>query len=101
MASNYLLMILVLVPAWQPQSPIKHLLKLEAGLLNWKETDSKQVAFSAKRDLSAKPCLNPLLSPFPPPPGFSLHVPYCHRHSPRAEQVVDGCSAPWGNLVLP
>lgn len=33
MASNYLLMIMALVPAWQPQSPIKHLPKLEAGLL--------------------------------------------------------------------
>lgn len=82
MASNYLLMMLVLVPAWQPQSPIKHLLKLEAGLPNWKETDSKQVAFSAKRDLSAKPCLNPLyllshphlafLSVFPTATGTAL-----------------------------
>lgn len=33
MASNYLLMIMALVPAWQPQSPIKHLPELEAGLL--------------------------------------------------------------------
>lgn len=33
MASNYLLMIVVLVPDWQPQPPIKHLLELEAGLL--------------------------------------------------------------------
>lgn len=82
MASNYLLMIMALVPAWQPPSPIKHLPELEAGTLNWKGIDSKQVAFSAKTDLSAKPCLNPLyllsyphlafLSMFPTAAGTAL-----------------------------
>lgn len=45
MASNYLLMIMVLVPAWQPQSPIKHLPKLEAGLLIGKKQIQSRLHF--------------------------------------------------------
>lgn len=45
MASNYLLMIMALVPAWQPQSPIKHLLELEAGLLIGKKQIQSRLHF--------------------------------------------------------
>ena len=45
MASNYLLMIVALVPAWQPQSPIKHLLELEAGLLIGKKQIQSRLHF--------------------------------------------------------
>lgn len=45
MASNYLLMIVVLVPAWQPQSPIKHLPELEAGLLIGKKQIQNELYF--------------------------------------------------------
>lgn len=45
MASNYLLMIVGLVPAWQPQSPIKHLPELEAGLLIGKKQIQSRLRF--------------------------------------------------------
>ena len=49
MASNYLLMIVVLVPAWQPQSPIKHLPELEAGLLIGKKQIQSRLHFLLRK----------------------------------------------------
>lgn len=45
-------MIVVPMPAWRPQSPIKHLWKLESRTLNWEAEDARQVAISAKTCIS-------------------------------------------------
>lgn len=41
-------MIVVPMPAWRPQFPIKHLWKLESRPLNWEAEDARQIAISAK-----------------------------------------------------
>lgn len=66
MASNYLLMIVVPVPAWQPQLPIKHLLELEAGLLIGKTQIQSRLKFLPSHIYqSSHAFLHCLL--FPPP----------------------------------
>lgn len=102
MASNYLLMIMAPVPAWQSQSPIKHLPELEAGLLIGKKQIQSRLHFLPRQiyqhhhaliHCASFPTPIWLLSPF-------HHVdPQGYGRSRRAA-AGRGCSAYLGDFAL-
>lgn len=103
MASNYLLMIMALVPAWQPQSPIKHLPELEAGLLIGKKQIQSRLHFLPRQIYQRGHAMEIHRISFPTPtylfsPFFHVDPQGCRR-SLRA--AAGRGSAHWGGFALP
>lgn len=92
MDSKYLLIIVALVPAWQPQSSIKHLPELEAGLLIGKKLIQSRLHFLPRQIYRLNHALIHCIPlPESPTPVFSFHFTMCL--SPSGEKTLSSGNA--------